>query len=130
MPITVYWDDTARDTLVVDFVRHWTLDEYFEAQRAIKAELQTLGTVTHFVYDFTRTHMPPLLLLKGARRVELGLPSHHGMIVLVNARGFERTLTSIAAHIMPRFTRSVRTAGSLTEARLLILHESLMTPIS
>jgi hypothetical protein len=126
MPITAYWDDASQDTLVLDFARHWTLDDYFEAQRMIKAELQTAREVTHLVYDFTRTLMPPLVLLKGARRVELGLPPRHGLIVLVNARGFERTLTNIAGHLMPHFTRSVRAASSLTEARFLILHETML----
>lgn len=123
MPINHHWDNDSDHIMIQVFDGQWTLDDFFADQRNLKADVLTKAHHVHIICMFKTSITPPAMLLSAARKIENTLSSNMGLIILVNARGLEKTLVHAAAEIMPDFTRRVRGAHSLDEARLLVSAE-------
>lgn len=117
MAVYVHWDDEDKSILCQVYTGAWTLDEFNHTIRKTHKLLSGLPHTVHIIVDLTQSERSPSNILAAIRDLDRYTTPNQGLVVLVGADAFSRSIISMAKRLAPRATLNGHFADSITEAR-------------
>lgn len=121
--IVAAWDNEEKTIIRVTYGLTWTWDDYFQADQAAQALLDSVDHRVDLILDMLNTALPAdsLSRIPTLIRAGIGLARPNtGIVVLVGTSGYLRTLISAFQKVYPQESRRVFLVETLDEAYALI----------
>lgn len=124
MPITTEWFNDTQTIALQTFQGDWNLTDFHQSADRIVELAGGLSHTIHLIVDFRRNTKLPANIMTGMRYVSKRQPDNLGLVVVVGANLFARTMVNMTHHLLPNM-RNIRLADTLEEAAALIeAHEA------
>lgn len=120
MPIHVSWDDANQSITLMDFVDHWTWDEYFAAVALVTQMARSVSHRVDHISDLSRSGGIPSGALRAVARSIGEKPDGPQMIVLAGGGIMVESLIGLFRRLFPRAAKFLWLADSREAARTLI----------
>lgn len=121
MPILVQWDDEPKTIINCIFNDPWNWDEFDTMVE--ETDLMIESVTQHpvdMIFDLTNGQRLPSNALGQFRKISRKEASYLGVIVLVRVSPFMQLIGDILDRLYPRWTKRMRLARTIEEARILI----------
>lgn len=120
MPVSVEWDNEAKNVLRYDLGGRWTWDEFFKAFNDGKDLMAEVTHVVHFIVNPLDTvsngYLPPGALTH-AHNISRAAPPNAGATVLVGGGPFLKAMYTVGQRLYPRVSNQYKIVDSLETAR-------------
>lgn len=116
MSIQIIWEDKQKSVMRQVFSGRWTVEEYRRSVEKTQKLLKGLPHTVHIIVDLRESEGTPSNILSAARFADAQMPDNLGMVMIVNADAFDRTIVSMAERIAPRLLHQHSYAHTIDEA--------------
>lgn len=121
MRITFQWEDAERTLLLLRLTDGWTWVEYHAVVSQLVVSIQQLDYAVDVIVENTaRIPFPSGKALSHLRRIMRMVPDNIGVIVIVSANPFVKTINHILFRVMPKTREIGELADTVEEAHAII----------
>jgi hypothetical protein len=96
--VTVRWYDDRHQTVLIDFVDHWTWDEFDAGWDEVTRLMGSTTQTVHMILDSSRGPTPPDARVLGHfQRTWRMIPKNTGLAIVVGANAFMEGMSKVFA---------------------------------
>lgn len=116
MPITSSWYDDKKTLIYAQFEGYWDLNDYFQMVETNGKMVETQAHTVNIILDLRPTLTRPLNLLSAARHVEKKWPENQGVVCVVGANQYLKSIVGIARRFAPKAVGQTYFMSTMDEA--------------
>lgn len=121
MSISVHWDATIKDVLIISFNGNWTWQDFYDASDHAHRLMREARSTVHIIYELahsTTMFKNPMLHL---RHFAVSAPNNvGGLHIYINASAYWQACVTTFNRVYPQLANDVRFVANLDEARVVI----------
>ncbi|MCC6616626.1 MAG: hypothetical protein IT320_24345 [Anaerolineae bacterium] len=130
MALSLRWDQTIKNALIISFDGNWTWQDFYDASDHAHRLMREAGTLVHIIYELphsTTMFKNPMLHL---RHFAVNAPNNlGGLHIYINASAYWQACVTTFNRVYPQLATDVRFVADLDEARAAIDETSRMQPL-
>ena len=120
MPIQISWDNPQKTASLWQFEGRWTWADFYDAQQQHRALIQGRDDQIDVIADLSNSPSLPANAFSRYKNARVNTGTHLGIIVLVGANLFVRSMVSVFARLNPVLGQEFFFADSIEEARQIL----------